>query len=458
MNIKLSSLILLSCTIIVALLSVTKYFFGISFEWFCLIILILLSTTFWIGNRDVDLFHPGVAFPLVYTFLYGMGFFYLWLNNDAYSGRVIFFSVIGLLAYQVGVYIISGRFKLRQVLFFNDLNLSIFYFLLYITAGLSFLAAMYIYSKIGIPILAVDIFHIRDEGYSEVSHYSLYLLRNIGLVFNLSFLVLFASKNHVTTKVKVISFLVFMIAFLMMFSTASRADMMFLFVLFLVNYHYSVKKISLIKSIAVTAFLIVAAIGYNYYRMFQFAGTHETLSYLSQRFNNNHFYMFLYHMLAQVSLLGVTFRDVVDKIPEYLPYFYGSIIPITLSTFLPGHQAPPGELLKEKGQIVFTGGQSNLTLLGDFYADFGTIGIIAGMLLLGVVVSWLYTRLYRKQTLSLLMIYTYVEYSLIVGLPGGLLSQAIRYYYLFIILVFIFVSKSLSKVLYSGIRINKQLF
>ncbi len=419
-----------------------------------LILLFLTSVAFLVSDKKLEMFHPGIAFPIVYSFLYGMGFLYLWLNNGEHALSVLVYSVIGLIAYQIGVSLFVGRSNLKISIFRLDLDLFLLRLILFVVACVSLLSAAYIYKVIGIPILADDIYHIREIGFNKVSHYSLFLLRNIGLVFNILFLVTCAATMYISNKQKLHLSILFVVAFLMLLSTAGRADLMFLFVLFVINYHYVVKNISLTRSAAVTSSFIVLIIVYNYLRMYQYSGSHETIIFLSEKFNGNQFYMFLYHVLAQVSLLGVTFQDVIDKIPDQLPFFNGMVIPITLSTYLPGHQAPPGAILKEMGGINFTGGQANLTLLGDFYADFGVAGIVIGMFLLGSVVSLLYRRLCRTKKISLLILYTYVLYSLIVGLPGGLFSQAIRYYYFLIILLIIFFSgKSFKAIIKKNINV-----
>ena len=54
--------------------------------------------------------------------------------------------------------------------------------------------------------------------------------------------------------------------------------------------------------------------------------------------------------------------------------------------------------------ISFTGGQMNLTLIGDFYADFGLFGIIIGMFILGIVIHKIYNNFLKRKNLIYLFI------------------------------------------------------
>ena len=321
------------------------------------------------------------------------------------------------------------------------MNSSLLIKILLFISIISVFSAAYIFIKIGVPILSDDLFYIRSEGFKKVSHYSLFLLRNIGVVFLFYFLYSQSSNNFIRYKKLKIT-LLFVTSSLLMLSTAGRADIIFIIIPFIISWHYGVKKITLPRMSIIVLLVLAILMVYNFYRLFQHEATHETLVFLDEKFDGNILFMFGYHFLAQMSLVGVTFRDVILHVPYSLDYFNGTLVVQTLSTFLPGHQSPPGELIKEAAGLTFTGGQANLTLLGDFYADFGLLGIVFGMFLLGYFLSLLYRRYVLTNHLSFAVIYVYSVYSLIVGVPGGLFSQAIRYYYLLIIILIIVLSRS----------------
>jgi hypothetical protein len=101
-----------------------------------------------------------------------------------------------------------------------------------------------------------------------------------------------------------------------MLSTAGRADLFFVIIPFIINYHYLINRITIKQGAAVFLLLIILIIGYNYYRLFKFSGNHETLIFLKDYVGDNHLKMFLFHLVAQMSLVGTCFADVLEYIPS----------------------------------------------------------------------------------------------------------------------------------------------
>jgi len=358
------------------------------------------------------------------------------------SLQVLLHSILGITFFQLGRLCFFGReaSSVKRINVTFDWNKNTFLIFSVFISLISIVAALYIYNKIGVPVLSTNIHNVRVEGFSKVSHYSLFLLRNIGIIFHYVFIFYFTNKNKLDES-RFIIYLFFSVSFLLMISTAGRADLFFILVPLFINYHYLVSEIKIFKAVNIFIILVVGIVLYNFLRMFQSGGEHETLLFLSDFVGNNVFLMFGFHLVAQFSLVAICYHDVLLHVPASLPFFHGSLIPQTLSTYLPGHQSPPGEMLKEAAGLTFVGGQSNLTLLGDFYSDFGWLGIAAGMFLVGLVLEAAYLCFCKKKSATFLILYVYILYSLIVGLPGGMFSQAIRYYYLFIILISCFIMK-----------------
>lgn len=397
-------------------------------------------------KRSGDLFHPGVAFPIVFLFLYSMGSGYLAFLGDLYASDVISYAAIALLSYQIGVFAVlpNRREQVVEGPFHVDVDTNILSALTLVMLAVSLVASTFIYSRIGVPLLSEDLVRIRVEGFREVSHYSLFLLRNVGLVFLLVGATYYGhryGRKNFLFRHRVLVFSLLTLSFLLMLSTAGRADLIFVIMLAILGHHYLRRRIALREAVILTTLLIVGGALYNFLRLFRSGGQHETLAFLTELLGDSLLLQFGYHVFAQTSLVGVTFRDVIHHIPSTLPHFNGTLIPTTMSTLFPGHQSPPGEILKKAAGLDFTGGQANLTLVGDFYADFGLPGVVGGMFFLGVSIALLYRRLCRYRTSSWLILYVYSTYALIVGIPGGLFSQAIRYYYLLILIVVLWLAR-----------------
>ena len=260
-------------------------------------------------------------------------------------------------------------------------------------------------------------------------------------MFHFFFVYAFTKKKSAENTIPKSVFLFLIISAMIMLSTACRADIVFIIIPLAINYHYLIRRIKIFRALIFSILFIFVVIGLNYHRLYNYGPRHETIAYLDYISGGNEISMFFYHLFAQMSLVATCFKDVISIVPSYHDYFYGMLIPQTLSTFLPGHQDPPGAILKAAGNLNFQGGQMNTTLVGDFYIDFGIIGIVIGMFLLGIAVKLAYNNLLKTKTATACIIYSYVYYSLIVGIPGGLFSQTIRYYYFIIIIGFCFYVK-----------------
>ena len=75
--------------------------------------------------------------------------------------------------------------------------------------------------------------------------------------------------------------------------------------------------------------------------------------------------------------------------PEKVPFQYGYTFLINVLMLLPGPDVDFTLWLKEKINIDFAGGGITPTILGEFYINFGYIGIFIGFILLGVLVYFL---------------------------------------------------------------------
>lgn len=73
--------------------------------------------------------------------------------------------------------------------------------------------------------------------------------------------------------------------------------------------------------------------------------------------------------------------------PERVPFQNGYTYLINLIMLKPGPDLDFTLWLKEKIGISFSGGGITPTILGEFYINFGTLGIFIGMFLLGIVVA-----------------------------------------------------------------------
>lgn len=97
----------------------------------------------------------------------------------------------------------------------------------------------------------------------------------------------------------------------------------------------------------------------------------------------------------------------------------------TLETFLPGQQLSFDQTLKSLSYSTFEGDGLNATLLGEAYADFGTVGIIVYCAGFGALSGITYKRVCNRPTHFRLIEHGFVMSVLILGTLTGIFGQAI---------------------------------
>lgn len=95
------------------------------------------------------------------------------------------------------------------------------------------------------------------------------------------------------------------------------------------------------------------------------------------------------------------FDLIVNSFPSRVDFLQGQSFLMDLAVLAPGYQANFGSWLKDELGLDFTGGSVTVTHLGELYANFGILGVLAGSFLLGVALDLLsqYSRrFYRDYT------------------------------------------------------------
>ncbi|MBE7532512.1 MAG: oligosaccharide repeat unit polymerase [Chloroflexi bacterium] len=129
---------------------------------------------------------------------------------------------------------------------------------------------------------------------------------------------------------------------------------------------------------------------------------------------------------------------VVRFFPEDHAYLYGSSYLISAQVLLPGTQQHFGYWLVEKmGLILSSPGPVDPTIVGEFYANFGWVGIVLGMSLLGFVLRASYRRLINSQTITIArLIFISLISTSIIGIAASGVVLVLMFDLLPIIIVF----------------------
>lgn len=110
---------------------------------------------------------------------------------------------------------------------------------------------------------------------------------------------------------------------------------------------------------------------------------------------------------------------IVDRHPAIVPFMHGRALLGTLTSPLPGTQLDARAILSRE---VYGTRQTSLvsSIFGPFYLDFGMLGVMAGMAMLGLLLSWLELRSDRPGDAAARAAYAYAFVVVLLGVHTGL--------------------------------------
>ena len=147
---------------------------------------------------------------------------------------------------------------------------------------------------------------------------------------------------------------------------------------------------------------------------------------------------FLKTMISLFQNGAINIHYIINEFPEHTPYQYGRTLLINLKMLLPGPDIDYTLWLKNVLELSFSGGGVTPTILGDFYINFGYIGVIIGFALLGIIVNvleWHYNNSQNAYFISFLI------WCLLTSVRGGFTNTEINlilYSVVYVILLFLF--------------------
>ncbi len=100
-------------------------------------------------------------------------------------------------------------------------------------------------------------------------------------------------------------------------------------------------------------------------------------------------------------------RRIIEMFPSQMPYQHGAIALMPLRALLPGHQDMSDVFFKNLLGREFEGSGQPATLLAPLYADFGWIGIFVGMSLYGVLIAWTFRTMKAHSNMATVILYAW---------------------------------------------------
>ena len=378
-----------------------------------------------------DFFAPGVAFVLAYLAWFGLGSANIFDVPDSIEGDLFSpipitqwgFYGLGLAGYGLGLWF--GKAKIRvdphRLEFRNDWPPRRFWGLIVILTLIMFGSGAAQISQFGVPGFS-PLAGEERLGIRGIPHFVF-----IHCAFTLVvFIPAYLWSRRTTHRARIgAALLVLFMAVALALLQGGRGQLVVTLLMAFIIFHYLKKSstLFLLFGLGGAAIVVLSLIGYlrDYFLMSSYGASMVSLGVLGLPE-----WMFpMTYVLLYVRYSVATFRDITSIIPSNVPYQHGALNFIPFKTFLPGHHEPADMFFKDILGSQFIGAGQPATLLGPLYADFGALGILAGMFLFGLIAAKAYRTMVRKQTVLSAILYAWVLQTGLLGLFGGLFTYII---------------------------------
>jgi oligosaccharide repeat unit polymerase len=295
---------------------------------------------------------------------------------------------------------------------------------------------IFIYSRVGIPLLSSDVNLARLEAFK--SGYLAEISISTEVVFMAAFAgLLFFKKNRFPF------YALFVLSLVLALLTGTRTSLIRQIFPCIILYHYVHKKIS-IRTFAIIVMIALVFIGsMSFFRVYKMWGSLEVESLREQNYTPAGFW--LHYVFRDFKHGPEGFARILEVIPKKFNYQFGRLHILPFLMPLPGHHPQPGVVFKDMVGAEFIGVGLAATLLAPQYADFGVVGILLGMFLVGVLVEYIYLLAKRKNHPFYYLIYGAIFITLILGIRTNYLNFEIIWTIFLLIIIHFLVGKKITK-------------
>lgn len=365
-------------------------------------------------GRQIDFLSPFVLVPFTMGFVYsGAPALLLREGNSQFAQEVSLALLIGMLGYLAGAAFVSvlttALNNMPEPFCFDTRRRNPRVYSVIFALGAAAMAAYWVKAG-GVPILKADLENSRIEA-----------LTGSGVPFYLSMLMMpatwlaLAKDSGASRRTQI---LMLSAGSLLLFSTGWR-NTVFAFIVVAILIWYYTRGIRAAHVVAAGVIAVLGVIGVGLYRVYSSGIT----SYRT------------YQLLVSGDVLGAitaylqTYADafgrnlaaVFQVVPTTLPYQYGETLIWNFLALTPGHVREPFDfVLKNAAGQGFEGGGLPPTLIGEWFINFGWIGIVAGMAATGATVAVAHSRMITTTRYSHFVVAIIVGYYAFVAVRGGI--------------------------------------
>ena len=380
----------------------------------------------WLSRQD--LFSPLIAFPLTYIGWFTVGSIdFVRLPSSVSFGafdpippRVWLYAGIGLVGYLCGARLSMPSSRAAKLDHASAVRFtwepSAFRFALLVMLLVAAGTYLYIILHMGIIALRPDagaLVYELDEYHRATTPF--FIVSYTCFLFLAAFVLIDPSRGG--TKSKLVPILVISMILLSLVGLGGRSFFFAPVLTAVILYHYVRRPLRLKTVVAIVLVLFVSLSAFGYVRALTVGSDFtEQLAEAGVPLPAQPFlYCYLYFRYTVA-----TFRDVLEVIPNKVPYQLGTIALMPFQSLLPGHHRMSDYFFKDLLGNDFLGAGQPATVLAPFYADFGPAGIFGGMFAWGLLVTRLYQWMLRDGTAFSALIYAWTTQAGLFGLYGGM--------------------------------------
>ena len=367
----------------------------------------------WIASRirDLDLFSPYIAFPIAYILWFTLGSVnFIDAPPDlafGYFDPIPFWMyglyACGLAGYFYGLY--AGRLLpvSRETPSGRELDMRKMQRILWITL-LGFVVAWVFLAL----VFGVTLLHPDTANLDRLAHrgpvYQIFICLGWTCVM---FVPIFAWTRGSTRRYDWSSVVVLpaVVSLLIVSLGAGRSPLVIPFLTLVIARSYFKKQpLWKLAVVGTVAFGVFSSLGYFRYMM---SATSAPQVSLMERLGVPAQLAPVVDMSIDVRYSVAALRDLTRTVPASIPFQYGAISFLPLTSFLPGHRDMSDVVFKNMLGHDFEGSGEPATILAPLYVDFGWSGVFVGMSVYGLLLSWTYRRMKSRPTTVRIITYAW---------------------------------------------------
>ncbi|TWD92373.1 oligosaccharide repeat unit polymerase [Neobacillus bataviensis] len=374
----------------------------------------------------LDFMSPYILFPIMYLVIYGPGIHKALTLSEQQGKSALFYASIAFISYLAGALTFSSVFlnadkrEIKSI----TINDKVYKRLIKYPLIIGLVSMLAFWAKAGtIPALMGD---LENSRVGALSGNGLFYYFSMSIM--ISVWVYFSRSNKF---LKSFAFLLF--GCLMLASTGWRNTSIALIFVSLTIFHYKkpiklsrliIAGIVIIVLIAVSGLFRIASSDLTGYKLM---GMMESGNYVGAFFS----YLYNYPVVFTDNLMLV-----INHFSDSASLLHGKSLFWNFGILMPGSSYPAFDFyLKDLLRVGFAGGGLPPTIIGDLYLNFGLIGIIFGMMIVGGLWSFLYYKLLNNKDNLIGVASVIVLYYLSVSIRGGLENITLTTTWLLIILI-----------------------